>query len=79
MNKNIKKLYYIGLLAESLALPIVIHFPSFPGEGALLLSLIGFGLITSLICGVLLIIKNKNPLYFLFSIAVFVWIAWPKF
>jgi hypothetical protein len=32
-----------------------------------------------LISGTLLTIKTKNPLYLLFSIGVFVWIALPKF
>ncbi len=79
MKGYVKKLYYIGLLAESLALPMVILSPSFPGEGPLFFSLIAFGLLSSLISGTLLTIKTKNPLYLLFSIGVFVWIALPKF
>jgi hypothetical protein len=79
MNGGAKKIYYIGLIAESVALPITVYIPYFRENGLILLGLLAFGFVSSLASGVYLLVKTRNPLYLLFCIGVSVWIVWPKF
>jgi hypothetical protein len=76
---GLKKVYYVGLLAEALAIPLGDHLPSSPYNGLFLLGLMVFGSFSSWVSGILLSWKSKNPLYVLFCIAVFVYLARPKY
>ena len=73
-------LYYIGLLAETFPFLIVAHWHIEDGTAELLTIFFCSGAVTSTVAAILLFFLSKdNWFYLLFSLAVFVCTAWPRF
>lgn len=78
---GVKVLYYTGILTEVIAFAGIMH-GWFPGELAplFLFGLFFIGVISSIIAGILLVIRDPmNWFHLLSSIALFVFCIWPKF